>query len=75
MQGLGNLRNSGNPKTDCAQRTATAAGGEMFALCRAEHVINSETEDIAKRVKEITGEFGCQPIHIHTCIPKHSSHL
>ncbi len=24
-------------------------------VCRAEHVINSETEDITKRVKEITG--------------------
>lgn len=28
-------------------------------VCRAEHVINSETEDIAKRVKEITGVRNC----------------
>ena len=30
------------------------------ALCRAEHVINSETEDIPKRVKEITGKLNMQ---------------
>lgn len=28
-------------------------------VCRAEHVINSETEDIPKRVKEITGTCNC----------------
>ena len=34
----------------------------MHLWRRAEHVINSETEDIAKRVKEITGT----PVFLHT---------
>lgn len=32
---------------------------------RAEHVINSETEDIAKRVKEITGMPDCLHASLH----------
>ena len=37
----------------------TGVNGIM--LCRAEHVINSETEDIPKRVKEITGKLPTFP--------------
>lgn len=40
-------------------------------VCRAEHVINSETEDIAKRVKEITGTRSCLLSRLHHVAAKH----
>ena len=40
-------------------------------VCRAEHVINSETEDIAKRVKEITGMRGCLQPRLHHVAAEH----
>lgn len=43
----------------------------MHQWRRAEHVINSETEDIAKRVKEITG----MPDLLHTTLHHTSSML
>ena len=41
------------------------------SVCSAEHVINSETEDIAKRVKEITGMRSYLHSKLHYDATKH----